>query len=170
MKRIACALPLCLIWFVSCSTLSLMTADGRSWGSGIPETAIDLSLSKPSVDRQMNAASIEDEIERLAPLLFLQRGRQLKARGEKADYSIDIRAVEREYQDGWQARRSVSVELWVRRADGTAAFALRAAPLAAARTEANGNVSLASSRDLFSLLSRCVTLTCRELVKAENKR
>lgn len=159
-----------LIAPASCSTTTVSVSDSRSWpalGSGTPLT---LSLARPAVDRPTDAASIEDEIERLAPLLFLRRGRPLAPRGGAADLLVEIRAVERELQTGWRLDRSVCVDLRVSRPEESSGKVRSSTPAAAARVVAVGASSLASSRDLHGLLSRGVERLCRELDSAERGR
>lgn len=148
----------------SCSTLSFAFAEKDSWSSGpAPAGELSVALADPAVDKSTDAASIEAEIARVLPLLLSDAGIRLRPRGGSARYLLDVRAVEREYSSGWKTVRSTSVELWLREADGSAAFALRAPPLAASRVAYSGDASLSSSSHLYRLLAAGTRLLADEL-------
>ena len=173
MKHRSKLLAAALLWILaaaaasilaSCSTISFAFAEKDSWRSGpAPSGELSVALADPVVDKSTDAASIEAEIARVLPLLLSDAGIRLRPRGGSARYLLDVRAVEREYSSGWKTRRSTSVELWVREADGSAAFALRAPPLAASRVAYSGDESLSSSSHLYRLLAAGTRLLAGEM-------
>jgi hypothetical protein len=136
----------------ACSSLTFVK--GRSW---VPLTVAyprSIAFAYPEVDRQTAAASIEAELARLAPLLFMDYGLPVAEEGRIADCIAEISAVEREYSVGWKTRRSTTLEIVLKRV--AQAGGARSERIASSQAQARGTVCLSSSRDLYRLLDKAV--------------
>lgn len=142
----------------------MTTALPRGWvygGAGAARSAGGsfgtLELRSVSVERLTEADSIGKELEGLAPRIFAERGFPAAGAGEMPRYAAELRAVEREYLEGWRMVRSVSLEARIRSLwadDGMHIIG---------RSSSKGTVSLASSRDMERLLSAAVSAAASEL-------
>lgn len=136
----------------------------RGWVYGGPGSAVSaggsfgtLELRSVSVERHTEAASIEKELEGLAPRIFAERGFPAAVEGEQPRYAAELRAVEREYLEGWRMVRSISLEARILSLQGDAALRI------VGRSTSKGTASLASSRDTERLLSAAVSAAAAEL-------
>lgn len=141
--------------FVGCSSFPITFVKGRSWvGEGM-DAPVRIALSYPEVERQSSASSIEEDLTRLAPLLFLEHGLPIAVGEDGATAVAELHAVEREYTSGWKTRRCTTLELILTRpAVGDAAGS--STLIAASRASSQGDVSLASAKDLYKLLDKAV--------------
>lgn len=172
MKRILlCAGSLLVSLCVgSCALCSGALVEQRSWRDSGAERKLRVALTKPKVECRVGASSLEDEIELLAPLLFLQHGFPTVGTDQVADYIVDISAIEREIAGGWRPSRSITLDLRVRTNDGKRIAVPGSTPLAAARIiSSSGDASLLSSADLTRLLSDAVRLLVSELARLRPK-
>jgi len=151
----------------SCSSSPFTFVTGRSWTSGPIAYPTSIALVYPDVDRQSAAASIEGELSRLAPLLFMEHGLPVAGDGIPADFMAEVRAVEREFTAGWKTQRSTILEIIVRRAP--ALVGSRPDFVVASRASAQGAASLSSSRDLYRLLDKAVQELAVRLRKARRE-
>lgn len=156
----------------ACSSVPFTLVKGRAWASPEAPRPTSIELARPDVDRQTFAASIEAELSRLAPLVFmthelpLATGADMPPAGAEAiPCKAEISAVEREYTAGWKTRRSTVLEIVVRRmpdaGEGQPEF------IAASRAQAQGSLSLSSSRDLHRLLDKAVRKLANKLEEAK---
>lgn len=169
MPPLAAALTLALAC-LSCAHVGLARIEERSWRSGSARAARPVAYARPRVECRSGAVSIEDEIEMLAPLLFLQNGFFPAAADRGAEFIVAVTAVEREIPDGWRTIRSISVDLRALRNDGTTEPDTAWPPEAAVRIVSSGGVSLSSSAELARLLSRGVRRLADELKRTEGAR
>ncbi len=151
------ALIFCIL-ITSCSTTS------KSWSTAKnSKPAGTIRLKTVFVDKPNSWFSVEKEIENLTPLLFLDYGYIFLSEDEKADYIIDVHAIEREYISGWKTKRSVSIEVRIWKDDGIDNTPAQFMPLAAGMAIASGNKSLSSSKVLNSLLNSAIKKAVQEL-------
>lgn len=148
----------------SCAILPQRSNTG--WGL-YPETGEKQDLVKRSlirvyvgearIDKALGARSIQEELHRVASLDVLRRGYQLALSEGEADYGLEFYAVERDFTQGWQNRRSVSLEvsLWRYPDDkGSAEKVL----VAMGRSAMVGQGSLSSSLDMEELLRKALDM------------
>jgi hypothetical protein len=145
--------------FLSCGSFS----GGKSWSS--PETADparSIRLFNVSVQKSGDWLSVENELTGLAPLIFAEQGYTLfpNAEGEKDGplwtFAADLRVFEREYTQGWETKRSVSVEIRLWRDQGGNAEAYQSPPLAAGQFISLGDQTLSSSKHMGAMLTEAV--------------
>lgn len=134
--------------------------EGWACGTGL-SLPVSLGMAEPTVHRAGDIASIRTEIKRLAPLLFLERGRPMASSGGGPTCLVDIHAVEREYTLFWKIHRSVSVDVRIVGNDPSAAV------VAAGKISVSDGMSLASSRELRELLAAAVGTAVGKLKTAE---
>jgi hypothetical protein len=147
-RRMFAAAALCGIALVSsCSSISQAFAfqSKESWSSREGAVRGTVSLENINVDTVSNWNSLEREIAGILPLLFLEKGYRFLEKGG-TDFTAEVSLIEREYMEGWQTKRSISVELRIWGAEKTAL------PLAAGRAMLSGSKSLASSQTANKLL------------------
>jgi hypothetical protein len=113
-----------------------------------------IHLDNISVYKTGNMASIEQEIQTLAPLLFYEYGLPVVVSEEKADYSADIQVHEREYQKDWKTRRSISLEVRILNEKGL--------PVAVGQIIPKG-ITLSDAKDLKRVLKRGIARASRAL-------
>lgn len=151
----------------SCSTLSIKNTSSWSREDSHPERK--LKAGRISADKPGGGRSIEREISELLPLLFLEKGYLFVENEDGIDYVVDVRATERDYYVGWEAKKSVSMEVVIWPADRAADEGERRlrveTPLASGRTVAQGSMGLASSKNTEILLRSSID----ELVKSLDK-
>jgi hypothetical protein len=157
----------CLILTISCSSIPpipFLTMSGRGWPSGKktnPAFPV-LAQGTVTVDKSSGWASIENEISRLAPGLFSEKGYRVADKDSGSDYIFDVTAIEREYLKGWKTERSISVEVLIYPGGGEYQAAL---PAVIGRAASSGTYSLASSRDLEKLLRYAINRAVKVLQK-----
>lgn len=139
----------------SCS--SIPWTSSTAWDRGKTEEAPQgpaIAVGTILVDKTLGALSVQAELARLAELLILEYGYQAAPEGTPARYRLELQAVEREYVQGWQNRRSIAVDAWLYDLAEGATHHNR--PLAIGRAVAVGTKSLASSRDLEGMLRKAL--------------
>jgi hypothetical protein len=149
--------------FLLCAASGLFGAScvnipgGNAWSSMRLKTPRGiLRLGEVSVDKAMDRASVEGEISRRLPLIFLERKYLFAPKDGEADFRAEVRAIEREYLSGWKTLRSLSVEVHIwREGDRTGT------PLASGRAVQSGDVSLSSVEILDYLLRRAARMTLK---------
>jgi hypothetical protein len=176
---------------LSCSTISLALAipSKESWSSRKTAVKGTVSLGAVSVDTVSVWNSLEREIAGILPLLLLEKGYRvpdgnalpadaaahgsggeiagqdiLLDKNSSADFTADVSLIEREYMEGWQTKRSISVELRIWDAGKTAPPP--ALPLAAGRAMLAGSTSLASSQTANKLLRLALSQALSSLEKS----
>ena len=137
----------------SCSTLPapFFKPQGEAWTLS-PSTreitsARGVVVGTISVDRRIDGDSIERELNRLVPLVLIERGFVPLAGNQPAALVVDISAVEREYSAGWQTERSIILDVQLRFSDASTLYG---------RAMAGGRHTLADSSDLTALLRSAV--------------
>jgi hypothetical protein len=143
--------------FSSCTSFGTWFPSKESWASVLPVKGT-IAAGKVTADTVSAWESLEREIAGILPLLFLEKGYGFA--GEDAPYSADVSLIEREYMEGWQTKRSLSVELRIWDADR------KGSPLAAGRAMLAGGKTLASSQ----VASRLLRLALGEALRALEKR
>lgn len=157
-----------------CAGASLSIKTASAWSQGGGEKNRKLRCGQIRADKSGAAASVEREIAELLPLVFLEKGFVFVADGRPVDYVIDVRATERDYYLGWEAKKSISMEivLWPAERE-TAAYHPELAvetPLASGRTVAQGNLGLSSSKNTEILLRRSLGELVKSLAALEKRR
>lgn len=142
----------------SCASFGIWFPAKESWTSDPPVKGT-ISAGRVMADTVSAWESLEREITGMLPLLFMEKGYGFAGR-DAALYSADVSLIEREYMEGWQTKRSLSVELRIWGADR------EGAPLAAGRAMLSGGKTLASSQ----VASRLLRLALGEAVRALEKR
>ncbi|MDR2177389.1 MAG: hypothetical protein LBP20_05040 [Treponema sp.] len=129
----------------------------NAWASGrLKKPRGTFRLGEVSVDKALDWASVEGEISRRVPLIFLERKYLFAPKDGEADFRVDVRAIEREYLSGWKTLRSLSMEVHIwREGDRTGT------PLASGRATVSGNLSLSSVEMLDYLLRRAAKMAFR---------
>jgi hypothetical protein len=145
----------------SCASFSWMSStlwDGNKQRGTKPEhterASIALGIEHISIDRVLGTTSVQNEMTKLVEMLILESGYRIAYEKDKARYSLAIDAVEREFIQGWQNRRSVSITVWIW--DNAAQDSIREKPIAIGRAVTTGTKSLASSWDLEQLLRKAL--------------
>lgn len=152
----------------SCAHFSGELAENRSWRDSGTEPILNVALARPRVECRTGGASIEDEIERLAPLLLRDRKIAVTTPEPATGYIVRIAAVERDIQNGWKTKRSISIDLSLHRYGNPEDSG--SVPLAASRIVASGSsASLSSSSYLSSALSEGIRLLSAEMIRARRK-
>lgn len=165
----------CSSVMVSCNSLmgsynSFSWIRGTDWSVLRSEkerntSKLSVFIKTPRVDKPVGAVSVQEELERLIPLILLQEGAIPAAREDSGDLQLELLAVEREFIQGWQNQRSVTVEAWVWPGRTSHGSPLEGSgnqhPVAIGRATAVGQRSLASSRDLEVLVRTAVRRALR---------
>jgi hypothetical protein len=142
--------------FSSCSTVMTFFPSKKGWISVSEEQLLEwkhtdtVRIGKISVDTVSAWDSLEKEIAGLLPLLLLEKGYRSS---EEAKFFVEAFLIEREYMEGWQAKRSLIAEirLWDdKTVNGSETQRL---PIAAGRAVLSGGKSLSSSEIMERLLS-----------------
>jgi hypothetical protein len=153
--------PAVFPFFLLCAVSGLVSCVNipgtNAWSSGRLKTPRGLlRLGEISVDKAMDWASVEGEIRRRVPLIFLERKYLFTPQDGEADFRVDVRAIEREYLSGWKTLRSLSMEVHIwREGERTGT------PLASGRAVQSGDVSLSSVEILDYLLRRAARLALK---------
>ncbi|MDR0557879.1 MAG: hypothetical protein LBG43_08470 [Treponema sp.] len=145
--------------FAFCSLLLLITSCTTpvSWAPDYDKEARGTVHVDISVYKAGGMASIEEELRTLAPF-FLLKNRLLTAHeGENAGFTMEIQAHEREYQSGWDAKRSLSLS--VRFLDGNGNT------VSAAQVISNKG-TLSDAKKLKTMLAAAAKLALRKAAKA----
>lgn len=104
-----CALAvIASIFAASCASAPWLRT--RVFGKPLRIEGEAVRIIETRVERRADAGSIELEIARLTRLLLAERGLVFSDEGDYR-YGLYVRAAEREYLDGFQARRSIRVEI-----------------------------------------------------------
>jgi len=160
MKRLLSILiPVQIALFMGCSTFPLDSAENSSWTSGrIGKVKGTIRIISVSAEKSGEWGSLEQEINDLLPLLFLEKSYRVVPASGEADYCVEVKAREREYPIGWRTKRSVSVEvrLWKGKVNGPL-------PLSVGRSMILGKQSLASSKTTSAMLRKAIKKALRGL-------
>jgi hypothetical protein len=132
-------LSLSVLFLASCSS-----APAESWIFLNKEQAKTMSMSV-FIDKTGSTAGIEQELSDMARLCFWDYGFLVVQ--DNAIYTAEIDAREREYLMGWNNKRSVSLEVRLKK-DGET--------LAVGRVLSKGSNSLSSSKAMNKLLNMAV--------------
>jgi len=140
----------------SCGSLSFDSRESSSWAAGDTEKAKgNVRVISVTAEKTGEWGALEKEITDLLPLLFSEHGYHTVSPSAHADYLAEVKVREREYQDGWETKRSLSAEvrLWAGEGEGSLD---RPLPFAAGRALNHGKQSFASSRTLSAMLRTAV--------------
>jgi hypothetical protein len=137
----------------SCTTLVSWAPDYTKKTSGT--VRLDISVYKTG-----GIASIEEDLRTLASFFLLKNGLFTANEGEKADFTMEIQAHEREYQSGWDVKRSISLSVRFFDSDGSA--------IAAAQVINNRGI-LSDARKLKRMLSIATRFASKKLAKTLKK-
>jgi hypothetical protein len=189
-KKLIYISVLCTL-LISCATTGITSKAIGAWVYDEPPVCT-LKLGRIHVDKSASY-SVEREIAVLLPLLFLEERIVFQADGNQADYVVDVHASERDCASGWNVRKSLSLEIYLRRnneareaenaveqpdkAPGknlvitpskkTAALEV-VTPDAAARIRASGKLGFSSSKNLEYLLGVCVKNAAVQLSRIQS--
>ena len=191
-KKIIYCMVFCIGIF-SCNTTGISSKTSRSWTyNKAPKRTLQLGTIQ--IDKSASY-SVEHEVAVLLPLLFIEKQLAFPGGGVEADYIVDVHASERDYPVGWETRKSMSMEVYIRRnkpveaaaaaaaagaPDGTEIHPLIAAakpdddafkiatPDAAARIIASGKLGFSSSKNLEYLLRLCIRKSVAQLKRSKS--
>ena len=184
------------ICIFSCNTTGISSKTSASWTyNKAPKRTLQLGTIQ--IDKSASY-SVEHEVAVLLPLLFIEKRLAFPGGGVEADYIIDVHASERDYPVGWETRKSMSMEVYIRRnkpVQGVAAADASAAavepdsaeihpliaaakpkddrfniitPDAAARIIASGKLGFSSSKNLEYLLRLCIRKSVAQLKRSKS--
>ncbi|MDR2490620.1 MAG: hypothetical protein LBD20_04365 [Spirochaetaceae bacterium] len=182
------------IFMVSCNTTGISSKASRSWSyNRTPRTT--LQLGSIQIDKSASY-SVEHEVAVLLPLLFLEKQLVFSSAGEEADYIVDVHGSERDYPVGWNTRKSLSLEVYIRSnkaarqpsaaadetpndAEAKPSLLIAASPQkddgfkivtpdAAARVRAAGKLGFSSSKNLEYLLRVCIQKSVAQLKRSQS--
>jgi hypothetical protein len=122
-----------------------------------------VNLDTVLIDKPGNRLSLEREIRGMATLFLLDRG--FLVAEEEGNYTAEIQAREREYSQGWNTRRSLSLEIRFWRKGEEGGSENRNTPLAAGRVTTQGERTLSSSKIVSRMLKAAVRKAVRALPK-----
>ncbi len=149
--------------FFSCSTFPFNFTSSKAWTTpSKDELYPTMYLGEVLVDKASGWNSIEREVRDMVPLLFSDYGYPFILDKARAEYIVDVQALEREYMTGWQSKRSVSIEIRIYENTGITDYQ-NTVPLVVGKTTSSGGVSLASSRDLGKLIGSGVKKIVKSL-------
>ena len=139
-----------------CSSFEFPT--NESWTLGEKKEAKgSVRIISVSVERSGEQNSLEKEISDMLPLLFSEESYLVVSSSAASDYLAAVKVREREYPDGWQMLRSLSVELRLWANVETDETGDSEPPLlSAGRSIVQGTKSLASSVVLSDMLRKAV--------------
>jgi hypothetical protein len=95
-------------------------------------------------------------------MLILEKGFYVTGDADSASFHLKLVGVEREFLQGWQNRRSVSIEAWLWEIQDTARL-----PRAVGRSVAVGNGSLSSSLELERMLRKALLPVLQQILPAK---
>lgn len=153
----------------SCS--SIPYSSSSSWNSAMKQKgvsngettkAVGIVIDAVQVDKALGASSIETEMRRIAEMLILEHGFYVTGDADSASFHLKLVGVEREFLQGWQNRRSVSIEAWLWEIQDTAK-----PPRAVGRSVAVGNGSLSSSLELERMLRKALLPVLQQILPAK---
>jgi hypothetical protein len=140
----------------------------RSWSAlNEDEFAGTVWVAVVKADKTGGWSSVENEAASLLPLLFLEHRLKTAGEGEDADYVAELILREREFNQGWENKSSLAVELRLWPAKTEAGERETMVPLAAGQVLLQGEDSLSSSRTLGRLLRKVVDKTVRALPESQ---
>lgn len=135
---------------------------------------VTLALLGVHVDRTGGWASIEKETSALAPLYFWNCGYKVVDAGERPVYAAEIHLREREYNLGWNSKRSLAVEvhIWTYEdaSDMSAAAHEQKLPVAVGRIVTIGDKTFSSSEITDRLLSKAIGKAAKQLADNEKNK
>jgi hypothetical protein len=153
----------------SCS--SIPYSSSSSWNSAMKQRgvsngetakAVGIVIDAIQVDKVLGAGSIETEMRRIAEMLILEKGFYVTGDADSASFHLKLVGVEREFLQGWQNRRSVSIEAWLWDIHDTAK-----PPFAVGRSVTVGNGSLSSSLELERMLRKALLPVLQQILPAK---
>ena len=151
-----------LAFFGSCVSFDLPQNSYWAWDGESGRGSI--RIISLSAEKSGDKSSLEKEIADLLPLLFSEQSYLVVSPSARADYAAEVKVREREYADGWQTKRSLSVQIRLWTDDG---FFDEILPLSAGQALNQGKRSFASSKTLISMLRRAVKNAVRGLPEKE---
>jgi hypothetical protein len=167
-------LLLSLSFFNSCKTSGVHEKSSSSWVVNLNKKNIKtIKAGRIVADKSGGSASIEAEIGRMLPLLFLEKGYIFVDENASADFIVEVSATERDYFVSWSNKKSIAIEVILRSGrakNETGASQNRTdieTPLAAGRTVAQGVLGLSSSKNLTSLLRTTIKKAARAAKKID---
>lgn len=169
-----------------CASFPPDYSTSAAWSAPAPETVKgSVRIISVSAERPGDWGSLEKEINTLVPLFFAEESYcvtppDAAVLDNAADYTVSVQVREREYQSGWQTRRSLSCVVMIWPGDDGASTPGNAPsgrtpssrtqlPLAAGRSLIQGTQSLASSKSLGALLKKAIKSAVRGLPEKEDK-
>jgi hypothetical protein len=165
---------LSILFFNSCKTSGVYEKSSASWVVNLKKKNIKtLKMGSVVADKNGNSASVEAEIKRLLPLLFLEKGCIFVEEGADADFIVNVCATERDYFVGWTNKKSIAVEVIIQsgRAKNDGGTNQNGpeieTPLAAGRIIAQGVLGLSASKNLTSLLRIAIKKAARAAKKID---
>lgn len=154
-----------IFFLFSCSTSGVYDKSSLSWTISNKE-AKTLKMGNIVADKNGGSVSIEAEIIRLLPLLFLEKGYLFFEDDINADFIVDVYSTERDYFVGWNNKKSIALEVLLRPNHTKNKLHIKT-PLAAGRITARGTEGLSSSKNLMGILRAAVNKTVNAAKKID---
>jgi hypothetical protein len=150
----------------SCATNGLHEKSSSSWRiQPKKKNTKTLRIGVISADKSGGSLSLESEIGRILPLLFLEKRCVFIEDGENADFIVDVYATERDYFAGWKTKKSIALEVSLRANRSDISENRVITPLASGRTIAQGTQGLSSSKNLAAILRASIKKAVRAVKK-----
>ncbi|GHV83931.1 hypothetical protein AGMMS50212_12710 [Spirochaetia bacterium] len=159
----------------SCGTSGIYYRTGHSWSRNDSANEYrSVRLGTISTDKSGGNISIENEVLKMLPLLFLEKGFVFNDDQDNANYIIDVHIIEHDYFVEWKPKKSVSIEVDIcgnsKRIDGSSTGSdsqiKLITPLAAGKITVKTTQGLASSHNLEKLLRASVRKAIKALKKS----
>jgi len=160
---------------LSCEALPFNYSVKQSWlidsSASLDSTQEKIRTTMTVLGVQIDRSGVWDSVEReaasLAPLYFWDQGCRVVSAEEKPQYAAYIWIRERDFNQGWKSKKSLSVEVRI--------WAYEDAPVngapeenhklpdAVGRVVMTGDTSFSSSNTMGKLLSRAITQAVKQL-------
>jgi hypothetical protein len=144
------------VLFTSCAAIAPMQVSEAWQAPKSGKVKNTIHIDSISVSKAGSALSIEQELKNIAPLYFWEHLLLTVPSEQASDYTVNIYAREREYQLGFQTKRSVSMEVILQK-DGQV--------LAVGQVISEGKGNLLSSERINHILKLAINKTVKALGK-----
>jgi hypothetical protein len=169
MKKVmyaVCFLTLSICVMYSCKSYGITYENGKVWEERRIEKPRkylgNIQRGKVEVDKSGGSSSIEREIDHILPLVFGEEGFLFHEPCDKNNYVVDVYATERDINDGWNVKKSISMEVSLRplklQDDGDVST-----PHVAARTVVMADTGLSISGNIEKYLRATIKKAARSI-------
>ena len=158
---------------LSCEALPFNYSANQSWLIDHTQEKIwtTMTVLGVQIDKSGGWDSVEREAASLAPLYFWDQGCRVVSAGEGPQYAARIWIRERDFNLGWNNKKSLVVEvrIWAFE-DAPVDGAPEKLPSAVGRVVMTGDTSFSSSHTMGKLLSRAITQAVKQLAVYRDKK